>query len=98
MKLTLKQAYMSMFYYLCSIWNKVKDDKTIYNIDDFSAFMGGINPFLFKGSMSADPAAWEDWISCVNKIESNNSEEIMLTSVEAFDCMISFVKFYIDDL
>lgn len=51
MKLTKKQAYMAMFFYLENLYN-------LTHSDDLGGFLGGII-FLEDGS-TADSAAWSD--------------------------------------
>lgn len=98
MNLTLKQAYVSMYYYLDDIWNKIRNKKDIFSLDDFIDLISDLNPFLFSETMSADPAAWEDWIDCVNKIKFSKDKEMKLTSEEAFQSMILLIELYINEM
>ena len=72
-----------MFYFLDGYYVKNKDDTLGY-------LLSGFNPNLWVDSMSADPAAWEDWINTAKKI---TSEETM-TSHEAFNATREFIIFH----
>ena len=86
MKLSIQQSYLAMFYLLDMFYWITKDDC-------LGSLLGGFNPYLFVGGMSADPAAWDDWINSVKKI----SDEELLTSKEAFLCTVEFVRFHKDE-
>lgn len=97
MSLTIRQAYLAMYYYFNDIWIKLKN-KNIPSFDDFIDLISDVDPFLFKGSMSADPAAWEYWINCVSNVKALKDKDIKLTSEEAFQCMIIFIELYINEM
>ena len=52
--------------------------------------LSGFNPFLFSDEKTADPAAWDDWMSTVKKITDKDS----LNEREAFFAACEFVKFH----
>ncbi len=83
MKLDIKQSYLAMFEQLDGIYEETKDDC-------LGSLLGGFNPDLFIGSMSADPAAWEDWKKAVEKITG----EELLTSDEVLCAVREFIKFH----
>lgn len=86
MYLDIRQSYLAMFYLLDSFYWVNEDDC-------LGSLLGGFNPYLLADSMSADPAAWEDWGRCVKKV--TDREE--LTSDEAFRAAWTFVKYHIEE-
>ena len=84
--LSIKQSYLAMFYLLEMIYENTKNDC-------LGSLLGGFNPHLFRGSMSADSAAWEDWNNIVQKI----TNERLLTSGETLRVTKAFVKFHEDE-
>ena len=83
MELSLEEAYLAMFYMLDEYYNSTKND-------DLGALLSSLNPHLFIDSISADSAAWSDWIDIVSEV----THEKKITSVEAFKSMIKFLEFY----
>lgn len=83
MELSLEEAYLAMFYMLDEYYNSTKND-------DLGALLSSLNPYLFIDSISADSAAWSDWIDIVSEV----THEKKITSVEAFKSMINFLEFY----
>ncbi len=72
-----------MFHLLDKFYQTTKDDC-------LGSLLSGFNPYLFEGSMSADPAAWGDWNNSVKKITKRDS----LTSCEAFEATYGFIVFH----
>ena len=61
MELSLEEAYLAMFYMLDEYYNSTKND-------DLGALLSSLNPYLFIDSISADSAAWSDWIDIVSEV------------------------------
>lgn len=57
-KLTLKQAYLTMYLFLEGLYERT-------NSDDLAGLLGGFR--LLNDGEPADPAAWSDWIAAANK-------------------------------
>jgi len=72
-----------MFNLLDKYYRDTKDDC-------LGSLLGGFNPNLFIGSMSADPAAWNDWKISVKKITTNE----FLTFDETLQAIKIFVVFH----
>lgn len=83
MKITIKEAYDAMFYFL----DKYYDTKMI---DDLGAMLGSMNPSLFCDDMPADMALWNKWV----EISTNEMENEGLDSNKAFQAMVTFLNYY----
>ena len=82
MILNHKQAYLTAFHFLKGIYQENHDS-------ELGDLLSSMNPYLFLSSNSADPAVWEDWISCVLQIRDGEK----LTDNEALQSMLLFLKF-----
>ena len=58
-QLTIRQAYLAMYYFLDSLYERT-------NSDDLAGFLGGFR--ILRDGTTADPAAWEDWVDAVKKV------------------------------
>ena len=67
-------------------WENTKNDA-------LGSLLGDLSPYIFEGSISADPAAWTDWVSCVKKV----SDLDMLKSDEVLQVCRIFLGFYMTD-
>ncbi|MFP3709937.1 hypothetical protein SB783_38645 [Paraburkholderia sp. SIMBA_009] len=56
--LTLQEAYLSMFEFIVELYQRTKSD-------DLGAILGDLS--LLEDGTTADPAAWGDWLRCVEK-------------------------------
>jgi hypothetical protein len=63
-KITIKQAYASMYYFLENLYHLTKSD-------DLGGFLGGMS--LLEDRKPADPAVWDDWLDAVKKACNNNN-------------------------
>ena len=63
MELTTKQAFEAMVLFLEEFYNRTQSD-------DVGALLGQLR--LFEDGSTADPAAWYDWVECVEKVLSNS--------------------------
>jgi hypothetical protein len=61
-QLTLQEAYLSMFEFIVELYNRTKSD-------ELGALLGDLS--LLDDGSTADPAAWEDWLRCVEKARQN---------------------------
>jgi len=85
--LDMKQGYLTMFYMLDDhYWEKTKNDS-------LGGMLSDLSPHIFVGCISADPAAWDDWINSVKKI----TEAELLTDKEALQASIVFLEFYMTE-
>lgn len=83
MELNLKQGYLAMFNILEQYYDSTKNE-------ELGELLGSMNPALFVDSQSADSAMYFDWENIVDKVTIKKS----MTSLEAFQAMILFLKFY----
>ncbi len=62
--------------------------------DDLGLLLGGISITTFLGGGTADPAAWEDWLEAIEKLQNGKTviESGAISEREAFDAMIIFVQ------
>ncbi len=58
MKLTKKQAYIAMFYYLENLYN-------LTHSDDLGGFLGSM--VILEDGKPVDSAVWSDWDDAVQK-------------------------------
>ena len=63
-QITIKQAYLAMYYFLDALCERT-------NSDDLAGFLGGFR--LLADGMPADSAAWEDWLLAVTKVQAEES-------------------------
>lgn len=64
--LTYLEAYEVMNCFLTNYYEKTSSD-------DVGSLLGDIQ--ILKDEESADPAAWEDWINCVQKVIPKNGKD-----------------------
>ena len=83
--MTLEQSYKYVFKILDDYYDRTHND-------ELGAMLGGLNPNLFQDQMSADPAAWDDWIDAVRKVTQNE----YITEEEARTAMLVLMKGYND--
>ena len=87
--MTLKQAYIKVFYYLEPYYFNTKDDL-------MGMLLGSMNPFFFVDDKPDNPnyyltgslATWEDWMRAVRK----TTEGYTLEGDQTFAIMIDFLK------
>lgn len=58
-KLTSQQAFKAMVLFLENLYERTKSD-------DVGGLLGDL--ILLNDDITADPAAWDDWMKCVNKV------------------------------
>lgn len=63
MELTIKQAFEVMVLFLEEFYNRTQSD-------DVGGLLGDL--ILLEDGSTADPAAWYDWVECVEKVLSNS--------------------------
>ncbi len=63
MQITRKQAFEAMMLFLEEFYNRTQSD-------DVGGLLGDL--ILLEDGSTADPAAWYDWIECVEKVLSNS--------------------------
>lgn len=68
-KITIKQAYTAMFYYLENLYKMT-------NSGDLAGFLGSMS--LLSDGKPADAAVWEDWVEAVNKVCNEPNDDIYL--------------------
>jgi len=62
-RLSLKEAYLAMFEFLDRLYERTKSDALGSVLGDLS---------LLPDGSTADPAAWGDWLRCVEKAQQDN--------------------------
>lgn len=58
-RLTDKQAFQAMVLFLEGFYERTKSD-------DVGGLLGDL--IILKDGNTADPAAWDDWMKCVDKV------------------------------
>lgn len=84
MKIIDLQALKAMEKFLEHYYLKNKSD-------DIGLILSDISSGLFTDTITADPAAWEDWQDAILLVLKNNSTNL-LTEEQAFNAMIYFVR------
>ena len=65
--MTTKEAFLAMTYFLMGYYERT-------NSSDIGSLLGDI--MLLKGrEATMDPAAWDDWLEAVDKVQKVNVEE-----------------------
>lgn len=72
-KLTVEQAYRSMFYFLEQEYDRTK-------ADEIGGLLGSLSWHITQGQGPADPGAWQDWQDAVHKATSKNESAAPLSS------------------
>ena len=80
---TCRKAFMSMFYLLDSIYSR-------FPYNNLGVVLSDICPFTFKDSMSADPAAWQDFCEYYEEAKDGYSSEFEA----AYYTAIRFLRVY----
>lgn len=62
-KLSYKEAFISMTCFLEKYYNRT-------NSDDVGSLLGDL--IFLQDEITADPAAWQDWLKCVKKVKEKN--------------------------
>ena len=81
MKLSIRQAYLSMFCLLEAYYRLEKHD-------GLGVLLGAMNMNICGDGMPADEALWSDWLRSVSQVSPNNE----LSVEEAFRAMLAFLK------
>lgn len=85
MNLSIKEGYLTMFYFIEEIYEDNSDD-------DIGAILGDLSPFTFMNCMSADPAAWSDWNNIINEYKVNDVEKKYLNENELLNVIVLFLN------
>jgi hypothetical protein len=62
-RISLREAYLAMFEFLDGLYQRTKSDALGSLLGDLS---------LLPDGKTADPAAWGDWLRCVEKARRDN--------------------------
>jgi hypothetical protein len=60
--LTIKEAYLSMYFFLENIYDLTKSE-------DIAILLGNLQ--LDEDDVPFDSAYWEDWLNSIHKVKSN---------------------------
>lgn len=63
--LTLQEGYLAMFEFLVDLYQRTESD-------EIGAVLGDLS--LLSDGTTADPAAWGDWVRCVEKARRGGIE------------------------
>lgn len=86
--MTKHQAYLGVFRFLDSYYFKNQND-------GLGSLLGDMDPNIFgDGKMPADPAVWEDWQKCVEKVRGKNS---YIASAQLKPLLFAFLEMYRDE-
>lgn len=90
-QLTYSQGYKSMYFFLCGYQTK----NPLH--EDLSSLLGDLLFIERDDKVStSDPASWDDWIYCMNKIIASKqaSKQEKITYFQAFKTMFMFLSEY----
>lgn len=62
-RISLREAYFAMFEFLVELYQRTKSDALGSLLGDLS---------LLPDGSTADPAAWDDWLRCVESARRGN--------------------------
>lgn len=81
------RAFLATYYVLNEMFQKTPSDSLAVIASD-------MNPFLFVGMKSADPASYEDFVDCCKEVEKqeNYGEDVYL----AYRCGLAYMQFFHD--
>lgn len=79
-----KKSYKALYMLLDAFYSATKNDYA-------GILLGSMNPELFNGVDSADPATFEDFCDCLNECYKKTMSEDIKT---AFSASIQFLDFY----
>ena len=87
MLISYDRAFLATFYALDEMYQK-------YPSSSLAVICGDMDPFLFVGLKSADPASYEDFVDCCKEVEKqeNYGEDVNL----AYRCAIAYMQFFND--
>lgn len=85
MKLSIKQGYLTMYYFIDSFYWESKSD-------DLGALLGDLCPTIFVDCISADPAAWTTWRKIADTFGAGDYDNRNISSVELLDVIELFLK------
>ncbi|GER88989.1 hypothetical protein KDW_31510 [Dictyobacter vulcani] len=77
-KMTIKQAFQVMILYLDSYGQRI-------NSEDIASLLGDLDTNIWDGDTTGDPAAWYDWMYCVQEVllaedkEARRIVELLIT-------------------
>lgn len=81
-----RKAFLAMFNLLDSIYSQ-------YPYNNLGVVLSDICPYTFKDSMTADPAAWDDFCEYYKEAEAVNDSEFKT----GYDTAIRFLRVYEDE-
>ena len=82
--MTSKQGFYLMFYLLDQMYWENTENDTLGNM------LSSMNPDLFEGGVSADPAYWEDWQEMIAEAGMKDP----LTVEQVLEIIQRFLAFY----
>jgi len=62
-EININEAYLAMYAFLEELYVK-------YGFDQFGGLLGSMS--LLSDGSTADPAIWEDWIQCVQRVKGGD--------------------------
>ena len=86
--MTNTQGYMAIFQILDDYFFTVEKDR------ELAPLLGQMSPELTGGRGPADPAIWEDWQKCVEKVCGKNSN---IRSAQLKPLLFTFLEMYRDE-
>jgi len=84
--MTLQQAFIAAYKFLCIYFDETKDD----NMIDLLSCM---NPFFWADGNSLDPATYQDWLNSAKKV----TNEEVLDIKQSFQVLLKFLEFHRDE-
>lgn len=87
MRISYDRAFLATYYVLNEMFQKTPSDSLAVIASD-------MNPLLFVGLKSADPASYEDFVDCCKEVEKqeNYGEDVQL----AYRCGLAYMQFFND--
>jgi hypothetical protein len=87
MRTLSEKAYLSMFYVIDAYYS-------VHSTDSVGSLLSDLSPFIFKDSISADPAAYDDFCDCFAKTAKGREVDDVDAGYQAAKL---FLQFYNDE-
>lgn len=67
----------------------------VHPSESLLVIVGDMDPFIWIGLKSADPAAYHDFVKCCKQVEAQGGQEDEINT--AFQCALAYLKFFNDE-
>ena len=83
MRTLSEKAYLSMFYVIDAYYS-------VHPTDSVGSLLSDLSPFIFKDTISADPAAYDDFCDCFAKTANRREVDDVDVGYQAAELFLQF--------